>query len=66
MVHMNEQLVTIHFVGQATVIGGLRVRAMGLEPIYTNSNEIATTMQATEEQYRDALTMFNSGEPVYL
>lgn len=56
----------IHFVGKATLIGGLEVRAMGLEPIYTQAGEIATTVEATEEEYREALVMFNREERVYL
>ena len=59
--------VIVHIVGEATLTGGLAVRAISLEPIVTRSTEIGLTRKITRDLYREALAVLNaSDEPVYL
>lgn len=59
--------VIVHIVGQASVTGGLEVRAISLEPILTRATEIGVTRKITRELYHEALAVLNaSDEPVYL
>lgn len=64
---MTEELVTVYLVGSATVMGGLKVRAISLaNDLVPSRTEVVTTVQGTRDAYEVTLARLAAGEPQYL